>query len=44
MIRPEVINILVHDYLDIDRNIVYDVLQAHLSDLYALRKVFARFL
>jgi uncharacterized protein YutE (UPF0331/DUF86 family) len=37
-------NVLVHDYLDIDRTIVYGVLHAHLSDLYALRKVFARFL
>jgi uncharacterized protein YutE (UPF0331/DUF86 family) len=37
-------NILVHDYLDIDRRIVYEVLQHGLEDLEALRQVFARFL
>jgi uncharacterized protein YutE (UPF0331/DUF86 family) len=37
-------NVLVHDYLDIDLDIVYDVLQNRLDDLRALRKVFARFL
>ena len=37
-------NVLVHEYLDIDRMIVYDVLQNRLGDLEALRRVFARFL
>lgn len=37
-------NILVHDYLDVDRRIVYEVLQHGLEDLEALRQVFARFL
>ena len=37
-------NVLVHDYLDIDLEIVYDVLQNRLDDLRALRKVFASFL
>jgi uncharacterized protein YutE (UPF0331/DUF86 family) len=37
-------NILVHDYLDIDRTIVYRVLQDHMDDLKELRQVFARFL
>jgi uncharacterized protein YutE (UPF0331/DUF86 family) len=37
-------NVLVHDYLDIDRQIVYDVLQHHLNDLEQLRSVFAQFL
>ena len=37
-------NILVHDYLDVDRLIVYEVLQHGLEDLEALRRVFARFL
>jgi uncharacterized protein YutE (UPF0331/DUF86 family) len=37
-------NILVHDYLDIDRSIVYQVLQEHLHDIEALRRVFAQFL
>lgn len=37
-------NVLVHDYLDIDRNIVYDVLQRNLEDLEALKRAFARFL
>lgn len=37
-------NVLVHDYLDIDRTIVFEVLQHQLGDLESLRKVFAQFL
>ena len=37
-------NILVHDYLDVDRGIVFEVLQDGLEDLRQLRAVFARFL
>lgn len=37
-------NVLVHDYLDIDRRIVYRVLQEDLEDLEALRRVFGQFL
>ncbi len=37
-------NILVHDYLDIDRGIVYDVLQKNLADIQAITRVFAEFL
>lgn len=37
-------NILVHNYLEVDRRIVYDVLQNNLDDLRRLRSVFARFL
>jgi uncharacterized protein YutE (UPF0331/DUF86 family) len=37
-------NVLVHDYLDIDRKIVYEVLQHRLDDLEKLRRVFAQFL
>ncbi len=37
-------NILVHDYLDVDRNQVYEVLQKHLEDFERLRDVFVRFL
>ena len=37
-------NTLVHEYIDIDRAIVYDVLQNNLSDLEQLKKVFAQFL
>ena len=37
-------NILVHDYLDIDRQIVYQVLQDELTDMEELRRVFAQFL
>jgi len=37
-------NILVHDYLDIDRKLVYNVLQDHLGDFESLRHVFAQFL
>jgi len=37
-------NILVHEYLEVDRKIVYDVVQNHLQDLDELKKVFAEFL
>lgn len=37
-------NVLVHQYLEVDRKIVYDVLQNKLSDLEELKKVFASFL
>jgi len=37
-------NTLVHEYIDIDRGIVYEVLQHHLEDLETLRQVFAQFL
>ncbi|GAB4296095.1 MAG: DUF86 domain-containing protein [Thiohalomonadaceae bacterium] len=37
-------NILVHEYLEVDREIVHDVLRNHLGDLAALQPVFAKFL
>jgi len=37
-------NVPVHDYLDIDREIVYTVLQEDLSDLNQLKRLFAQFL
>ena len=37
-------NTLVHDYLEIDRNIVHDVLQHHLEDLEAIKSMLAGFL
>jgi uncharacterized protein YutE (UPF0331/DUF86 family) len=37
-------NILVHDYLEVDRKIVYDVLLNRLNDLEDLKKAFATFL
>ena len=37
-------NVLVHEYLDIDREIVYQVLHHRLDDLEALRRMFAQFL
>lgn len=37
-------NILVHDYLDIDRCVVYDALQTRLKDIQALMRIFAQFL
>lgn len=37
-------NTIVHDYIEIDREIVYDVLQNNLNDLDSLKKVFAQFL
>ena len=37
-------NILVHEYTDIDLQVVYEVLQHQLGDIEALKQVFARFL
>jgi uncharacterized protein YutE (UPF0331/DUF86 family) len=37
-------NVLVHDYLDVDREIVYSVLQEDLDDLDQLKRLFAKFL
>ncbi len=37
-------NVLVHDYLDIDREIVYRVLQQDLEAVLTLQKSFAQFL
>jgi uncharacterized protein YutE (UPF0331/DUF86 family) len=37
-------NVLVHEYLDIDRKVVYEMLQRHLDDIAALQQVFAQFL
>jgi uncharacterized protein YutE (UPF0331/DUF86 family) len=37
-------NILIHDYLEIDRKIVYDVLQNSLADIDAIKRIFATFL
>lgn len=37
-------NILVHDYLEVDRKIVFEVLHNRLGDLEELKKVFATFL
>lgn len=37
-------NILVHDYLEVDLKIVYDVLQNRLDDLEELKRSFANFL
>lgn len=37
-------NTLVHDYLEIDRSIVYDILQNHLEDIEAAKRMFAQFL
>ncbi len=37
-------NVLVHQYVEVDRRIVYDVLQNKLGDLEELKKVFATFL
>ena len=37
-------NTLVHGYMDVDRNIVYEVLQNGLGDIEELKRVFARFL
>ncbi|MBM3180602.1 MAG: DUF86 domain-containing protein [Chloroflexi bacterium] len=35
---------LVHDYLEVDHKIVYDVLQNKLTDLEELKRAFASFL
>jgi uncharacterized protein YutE (UPF0331/DUF86 family) len=37
-------NTLVHEYIDIDRKIVYDVLQNNIQDLEDLKRAFAQFL
>ena len=37
-------NILVHEYLDVDRGVVYEVLQLRLEDLRALKQALAQFL
>ena len=37
-------NILVHDYLDINRAVVYDVLQHGLDDFEAIKECLTRFL
>lgn len=37
-------NTLVHEYIDIDRKIVFDVLHNNLQDLENLKRVFAQFL
>jgi len=37
-------NTLVHDYLEIDRRIVYDILQNHLKDIEEVKRMFAQFL
>lgn len=37
-------NILVHDYLEVDREIVYEVLHNRLGDLEELKQVFVTFL
>lgn len=37
-------NTLVHEYIDIDRTIVYDVLQNDLKDIKELQKVFIQYL
>lgn len=37
-------NILIHEYLEIDREIVYRVLQENLDDLDELKRIFVRFL
>ena len=37
-------NVLVHDYLNVDREIVYDILQNDLEDFETIKQVFAQFL
>ena len=37
-------NTLVHEYIDIDRRIVHEVLQNNIDDFEELKKVFAQFL
>lgn len=37
-------NILVHEYLEVDRKLVYDVLQNNLSDIRMLARAFSRFM
>ena len=36
-------NILVHDYLDVNHKIVYEIIQSKLNDIEALQKFFAQF-
>ncbi len=35
-------NILVHEYLEIDLNIIYDIIQNHLDDLEGIMKAYAK--
>lgn len=37
-------NVLVHDYVDLDRELVYEVVQERLDDIEQLQVVFAEFL
>jgi len=37
-------NMLVHDYLEIDHKIVYDLMQSNLRDFEELKNIFAHFL
>ena len=37
-------NTLVHEYIEIDRQIVYDVLQNSLPDIEAFKRIFAKYL
>ncbi len=37
-------NILVHDYLDVNHTIVYDIIQNRLKDIKSLRDFFAQYL
>jgi uncharacterized protein YutE (UPF0331/DUF86 family) len=37
-------NALVHEYVDIDRKIVFDVLQNHLDEIEEISRIFAHFL
>ena len=37
-------NTLVHDYLEIYRCIVYDILENHLEDIEAVKRIFTQFL
>ena len=37
-------NVLVHDYLNVDRGIVYDILQNDLEDFETVKRIFAQFL
>jgi uncharacterized protein YutE (UPF0331/DUF86 family) len=37
-------NALVHDYLDIDRDIVYEAIQHRLDEIEQLRSIFSQFL
>ncbi len=37
-------NILVHDYLEINHDTIYNVLQNHLKDIFALKEFFTRYI